>query len=290
VPAARISDAALTSRTLPCGDRQQNHAGDPDRVQPGALDERLVGDPVQVEAVGDREQDQPATDQRPGPARPPRAQREGADDEGDQEQVAERIGEVRRDDGRRAAGIRDHRRDHHGGSDRADGQDADEPVQPSARPDSAQARTNQQHQRDVRRRVEAQVQHIGPRGVRRRLEHLDEDAPVDRAQGPGQHPAAQDGPDQPVGADEHRACDAHRGRRHEHAAEQPRREQARAADAPRAGGHVQQVQDPREDHGGCRDVDQACASRSRIGCQRQAPSYVRSSSHTCSCRCTQRNR
>ena len=74
----------------------------PERVEPLIVRIGVRGDRDQVHAVGDREDDDRRGQQRPGLIEPPVAQSGRADDQAEQQHVAQRVGEVCRDRDRAA--------------------------------------------------------------------------------------------------------------------------------------------------------------------------------------------
>jgi hypothetical protein len=98
------------------------------------------GSLVEVEAVADREDQEPGGDEAPGAVGSPARDRQRPHDHPDQGQVEERVGDVRRDrrSGRPVDRAEDGREDDRG-ADRADGETADHAVEPEARAKLAHA-------------------------------------------------------------------------------------------------------------------------------------------------------
>ena len=136
---------------LPRRPGEQHAAADPAEVGRATGDVRAGGRLEQVEAVADREDEQTGGDQTPGPADSPAGDGEHPDHERDRRQVGERIGEIRRDRGLRAARGLEHRLEDDGGADCRHGQAGDDPVEPDAAPDGAGTRAQQQEQSRRRR-------------------------------------------------------------------------------------------------------------------------------------------
>ena len=162
---------AGTDRTpgwLPCRPGEQHTAADPAQVGCTAGNVRAGCRLEQVETVAHGEDEQAGGDQAPGSADSPAGDREHPHHERNRRQVGERVGEVGRDRGLRAAGRLEHRLEHDGGAHGRYGQPGDDAVEPDASADSAGTRTQQQQQRDVDGRVHRQPKRVGNRRVGRR--------------------------------------------------------------------------------------------------------------------------
>ncbi len=155
------------SRRLPRGERQQQGRGRPEAVEDRAFDVRAGRHLEQVDAVGNRHGDQAGTDQGPVAAGSPAGHREGADDEREQQDVPERVGQVRDDlRGSAARGVEDDLEEHR----RPDGRrrrGGDQPVHPDAEPEAPAARPQQEDEARIRRDVEAEVEGVGERRIGR---------------------------------------------------------------------------------------------------------------------------
>ncbi len=149
--------------------------------------------PEEVEAVGDPEDDDSEREEDPGSAELPAQERHDTDDECDQRQIAERIGEVRRDRERGAAGRLDDRSEESCGSGRSHGERADHSVEErEAGAIGATLRGGERRHTRHREWIEEQ-----PEGVRdRRERHLGKIPEGDRVPRIGRSPRDQSHPDQ----------------------------------------------------------------------------------------------
>ena len=203
------ADPAAAAR-LPGGDAHDDDGRRPGgaedragRVDAGALE-------VGVERVGDRGQQQAERDEAPGAARAPPGDRQRDPDRGQQQQVADRIGEVGRHGGRVPAGDLQDRPEQQGGGERGERQTADRAVQPQRGPHRPQARPQQQHETGVEEGVGGQVGGVGPVGVRRLGDVVVVHRPQEVAAGPGSQAAGHREPRSPLWADDHGPREAQR--------------------------------------------------------------------------------
>ena len=162
-----FADAGVAvGQRLPRGERDDEERDRPDGVEPGALDVGVVGGLDEVDRVRDAVAEQPEAEERPGAARTPAGHAEHAHDRRDQQQVADRVGEVDRDDERLAAGVGDQDVVGDRGAEGGGGEARDEAVEPRAAVEVARAAADEGHQRDPAQRVEAEPQRVGERDVR----------------------------------------------------------------------------------------------------------------------------
>jgi hypothetical protein len=148
---------------LPRRERHEDERDRPGEVEVRALHVRPHSRLVQVDPVADRVEYQAGCDERPGSPGLPPGHREDEDEEGEQEHVADPIGDVRQHD--QAAAVRgvDHdldedRRCERGGSGRGD-----EAVEPEARAEGGNALAEEQDDADVEERVEGEIADVGGR-------------------------------------------------------------------------------------------------------------------------------
>ena len=145
---------------------QPRGPGDDDRGErPARIEEPPVavapdGVRVDVQRVADREDREARCDPRPSAVQPPR-HRDRAPDEAEQQQVAERIGEVRRDAGRRPRQRVGQRVVEQGRAERRERERADRAVDPQGSPVRAAAGAVQQDEAGERERVQRQVADVG---------------------------------------------------------------------------------------------------------------------------------
>ena len=97
---------------------------------------------------------------------------EHTDDEREQDDVPERVGEVRGDRQGVALGVVERELEQERRADRPDREGDADTVEPDAAVEARDPRANEQQQRDVRRRVEEEVERVGDR--RRRLVAVDD--------------------------------------------------------------------------------------------------------------------
>ena len=230
-------------RRAPCRPGEQHHPARPQRVEPGAFDERALGDLQEVDGVGRGEQHEPGADQRQHPAHAPAREHESADHHRDQREVADGIGEVRGDDGRRAAREIDDLGHGEGGAESADGEDAHQAVEPHRRGEAADPGSDQPRERHVRGRVEAEVERVRGGRVRRAVQALEHGAPVDAAEAPADHAGAEQRPRQPLALDLGGAQQTQRARPDRHGAEHVRLEDG-IQSQPRVKQRVGEIRDP----------------------------------------------
>ena len=123
----------------------------------------VVVDLEQVDAVCDRGGEDAETEDQPATVELPAGEREDAEDGGQQQDIAERIGEVRRDRAARALEGPEHDLDEHGGAERRRGHGRREPVEPERSGERPCPALHQQHDRDVRQRIERDPADVGER-------------------------------------------------------------------------------------------------------------------------------
>ena len=189
--------AANASRSSAAGQRASRIV--PDVIRP---DRRLV----EVDGIGERRERQRAADQRPRGSGPPARDPEDGDDEREQDDVGERVGEV--DRLRREVPLVRGEDDleQHGRADGGDREERGDPVEPDARVETRDPVPDEQDERQVRRRVEGEIERVGDRregrvaGVR--------DAPEDVPERPARHSDSEQRPDVAL-----LASPARRGRR-----------------------------------------------------------------------------
>ena len=134
------------------------------------------------------------------------------DHEREHRQVAQRIGEVRRDGREGPVGLGDHAEDE-GGAERRAGERAHRAVEPQRRSQARRACPQQADEADVRRRVDAQVPEVGERRIRRRGDVGQRDGVVDVAGGEAQQAEGEHRPREafaPGGARRPQAADGDR--------------------------------------------------------------------------------
>jgi hypothetical protein len=119
------------------------------------------------DGVGERRCREPCADQQPGPAGPPAGQREHADHGREEEDVAERVGEVDDDHACAAVGAAEHDLEQHRRAERSGGDGRHRAVEPERASELREPRAHEQHQADVAGWVEREVEHVGGGGIRR---------------------------------------------------------------------------------------------------------------------------
>ena len=175
---------ALDARTgradggLPGSQRQQREGDRPAGVEERFLDVGAVRRLVQVDRVDDRERDQAGGDQGPRTARPPAAQADHADHEGEQQRVAEGEGEVRQHGAGRPAGLGEHHGEHERASDSGDAECPDQTVEPDARREAADLIAGEQDECDECAGVEADVERVAHRRIGHDVEAGEHERPV----------------------------------------------------------------------------------------------------------------
>ena len=120
-------------------------------------------------SAGSRGED-PEAEEQPATARLPAREREDAEDGGEEQDVAQRVGEVRDDDRRRALRRLENELDEHGCSDGGGGQRCRQAVQPERSRDRAGARAEKEDDPDVEEHVEGDEARVGHDGERLGLE------------------------------------------------------------------------------------------------------------------------
>ncbi len=145
----------------PRGPAEQEGRGRPQRVEQRAVDVGAERGLVEEQAVGDRDGDEAGADERPGAARAPAGEAEDAGDDGEQEQVADRVGDVGQHQRAGLGGRADQRLEQEHGGDAGRGERGDEAVEPQPRAGAAEARAHQQHDRHVAGGIEAELEPVG---------------------------------------------------------------------------------------------------------------------------------
>ena len=189
-----VLDGHRAARGLPGGGREEHQARGPAAVPQARVDVGLVGDGDEVVGVGDPEEHDAQAQQRPGAIGAPAAQREGGDDDREQDEVADRVGEVRGDAERVAAdrvqhGLQDDRGAHGAGGERGG-----QPVDPQRLRRPLDPRAQQQAQAGEDERVEGQVAGVGDRRHGDDGVVGEDERPVDVAAGPQQRAGADEAP------------------------------------------------------------------------------------------------
>ena len=101
-----ISSVALAPGVDPCGAGDEQRRRRPEDVDRAP---RLIrGHLEQEDRVGDRRREEPEPEHEPAPLEPPAGEREDAEHRREEQDVAERVGEVRRDGAPRALGRAEH--------------------------------------------------------------------------------------------------------------------------------------------------------------------------------------
>ena len=154
-------------RRLPESRREQEHRRGPQRVQHRALAVRVGGGLKEEDPVRDGgDQERPA-DQGPCPVGPPAGQREHADHGGEQQDVAERVGQVRDDHRPAAVGVPNHHLEEDCGSQRGRRDRRHRAVEPERPAELGEPGLHQEEQPDVAGGVEQEVEPVGNRRIRR---------------------------------------------------------------------------------------------------------------------------
>jgi hypothetical protein len=202
-------------RGLPRGERRQRRPQGPQRVDPRPRDVGAHGRLVAEHRVGDDVGELPEPEQQPRAVRAPAVEAEGHHDERDQQDVADRVGEVEGDVDRVALGDPRQRGEHERGHHRGGGQAAHRAVKPLRGPDRAQARAQQHQQPGVDGDVAAEVQAVGDARVGRVVEVAEPQRPDEIAAGPEEQAEADERPCATLAAasggreEAHRAADPH---------------------------------------------------------------------------------
>ena len=195
-PSVRVLDPRDLRR--PSGPREQHAAGHPAEVGEAALDVRARGDVVEVEAVADREDEQSGGEQPPCSPRLPAGDGERPDDERHEDQIRERVREVRRHrSGRAAERVDDSGKDDRG-ADRADCERADHAVEPEPAAKRSHPRAQEQHDRRVGEWIKEEVAEVCERRRRRARVVADRDRPDGVAGAPRHHRKAHEDPREAV--------------------------------------------------------------------------------------------
>ena len=162
----------------------ENEPGGPAEVEPAAVLVGAVRDLDQIDGVGHREQDETAAHHEPHPVQLPARQPERTENQGEQQGVSGRVGEVGRD-GCEAAGRRSpHGAKHETRGERANGESGDQTVHPDEAAEIDDGRTDEEPEADEDRNVEAEVAEIGERRERLRCEVLQRERVVDVSERP----------------------------------------------------------------------------------------------------------
>jgi hypothetical protein len=191
---AAVLDGHRAARGLPGGGREQHQARGPAAVPHARIGVGLVRDGDQVVGVGDPEEDDAQAEQGPRAIGAPATQCEGGDDHGEQDEVADRVGEVGGHAERVATdrvhdGLQDDRGAHGCGRQRGG-----EPIDPQRARRALDARAHEQAQAREDERIEGQVAGVGDRrhGDDRVLG--EDQRPVDVAAGPQQRARSDEAP------------------------------------------------------------------------------------------------
>ena len=220
-PAALEPECPGAGGRDPGGERQEQGGQQPQGVDGRVFERAAGGIAIQVDAVRDRVHGQSERDQDEAPARAPAGERDRPDHEADQEQVAERVGDI---DGHgfdvALCGPLD-RAVQDRGPHRGDRQRADRSVEPQARVEARHARAHEQ--RDPRVRGGEQHQ---PGGVRqRRVGDLllvgQVEGPVGVADRPGRDARPDQDPRRALAASADAARKAHQGACRQHQRVEP---------------------------------------------------------------------
>ena len=163
---------------LPRGEADQAKAGRPAEIGQALVGEVAARDLIQVADVGGGERREAGAEQQPlAPGAPP-AEGEGADHQADQQDVSERVGEIR-GHGRRTRAL-EARGDHpvdQCDPDRGDDEAREQPVQPHAHREAPHAPAQQQPHGHVATGIDREPQRIRDRWERWRLQLLEPERP-----------------------------------------------------------------------------------------------------------------
>ena len=192
----------------PGGERQEQHRGGPRRVDQGARDVAADGRLVDVDRVAQSAGREAGADQQPAAIGPPGRGGERGDDEGEQDEVAERVGEVDGDRGGVPGAGVEHRLEHQRDAESGHAEATDHAHQPVAAPGRARLGAQQQDDADVERDVAEEVDAVGDGGIRRRVDMIEPQGPHEVAGEPGDEPGAQPQPGAARPAMAQRAGDA----------------------------------------------------------------------------------
>ncbi len=185
----------------PGRDGQENAHQRPQDVEERSLHVRPGRRRPQVDGIGDRRGDECAADHDPFAPGRPADEPEHTHDESEQDDVAERIREIRRDREKSAFAVVEGQFEKKRCADRADGQRHTDSVEPDAPVEARHASANEQEERDVRSGIEEEVERVGDR--RRRLVGVQR--PREVAQRVGGQPCSQPRPRGSLFLDENRA-------------------------------------------------------------------------------------
>jgi hypothetical protein len=184
---------------LPRRGGEQEHRRGPQGIEDRALGVAIRGGLEQEDPVGDRGRREAGPDQAPGAVGLPACQREDPDHSRDQQDVPERVGEVRDDHARAPFGTAEHDLEQNGSAERRGGNRGHRPVEPDIPAELGQPRADQQQQRDVAGRVEREEEAVGDRRIRRRA--VVGEVEQELGDRPGADPDRQREPRAPLGAD-----------------------------------------------------------------------------------------
>ena len=147
----------------PGGRCDEEHRGRPQHVDPGAGHVGARRRLEEVDGVGGGGREEPKPEHEPAIPRSPASQGEDAEDGGEQENVTERVGDVRGDRGRRPLRRLEDELDDHCRPERRGGQCRRESVEPERVGQRPDVRTQQEDHADVQERVERDEPDIGRR-------------------------------------------------------------------------------------------------------------------------------
>ena len=208
-----VAGGAPAHGRLPGGDAHHQPGHEPSDVEQRVADVGVLGDLQQVDGVGDGERGDPGAEPQPAAVQSAAPGGHGADDAGQQDHVAQRIGQVRRHGGGVAAGGHLQGAEDERGAERAGGQRGHDPVEPQARVQVRHPLANEQHDADVEGRADEEPAGIGHRGVRRGVDVGVGELPVDVSGGVEREGDADHRPGRPLAATYGHAHEAeHRGR------------------------------------------------------------------------------
>ena len=191
-------ESSLVARVDPGRERDEQRREGPQDVDKAPLLVRV--DLEQVDAVCDRGGEEAETEDQPATVEPPAGEREDAEDGREQQDVAERIGEVRRDRAARALEGPEDDLDEHGGAERRRGDCRRRPVEPERAGKRSRPALHHQHDRHVRQRIESDPAEVGERREAGRVDGEE----VELAERVARQSRRHDRPREPVLADEHR--------------------------------------------------------------------------------------
>ena len=210
--ASGVGHRAL-ARRHPRGPAEQEGRGGPQRVEQRAVDVGAERGLVEEQSVGDRDRDEARADHGPRAAGAPAGEAEHAGHDREQEQVADRVGDVGQ---QQRAGLRrgaDQRLEQEHGGEAGGRERGDDAVEPQPRARAAQAGAHHQHDRQVARGIERQLEPVA-QARPGRVGRVGRERPVDLARRPRHQPDAEARPGQPVAAHERGAQKAQHGADH----------------------------------------------------------------------------